>query len=187
MSPDTPTLYQRVLQDRFATMPEPVRALHSVQEPTVYSGRCVIEGAANLVGWLAARLLGFPVAGRDVPVSVVITPRQGSEHWQRTFGTVALASTLSDGARPREMLEALWPARVRLAIEPHQEGLDMRVLDGTMARIPLPRWMLPWTRALERVDAAGRFTFDVEIGMPIVGRLVHYRGWLVRAGPQPAG
>lgn len=42
----------------------------------------------------------------------------------------------------------------------------------------LPRFMRPWTRAQERVDDLGRFTFDVEIGLPGIGRLVRYRGWL---------
>ena len=43
--------------------------------------------------------------------------------------------------------------------------------------IPLPRALLPGDQSFE-YEADGRFVFDVEIGAPGVGRIVHYRGTL---------
>jgi hypothetical protein len=43
--------------------------------------------------------------------------------------------------------------------------------------LPLPRALWPAIEASESQDD-GRFCFDVRIALPLVGRLVHYRGWL---------
>ncbi|MET0638609.1 MAG: DUF4166 domain-containing protein, partial [Hyphomicrobium sp.] len=37
----------------------------------------------------------------------------------------------------------------------------------------------PKSEAREFIGEDGRFHFDVAIRIPIVGRLAHYRGWLV--------
>ena len=44
----------------------------------------------------------------------------------------------------------------------------------------MPRFLGPSTRAHETVDPEGRFVFDVEISMALIGRLAGYRGWLTR-------
>jgi hypothetical protein len=61
-------------------------------------------------------------------------------------------------------------------------GLRLSVEGARFAGIPLPLLLVPWTRATERIDALGRFNFDVEIGLPGIGRLVRYRGWLSAVG-----
>jgi hypothetical protein len=43
--------------------------------------------------------------------------------------------------------------------------------------IPMPRFLLPTGAAREHADG-GRFNFDVEIRLPLVGLVVAYRGWL---------
>ena len=43
--------------------------------------------------------------------------------------------------------------------------------------IPLPLRLAPRSVACEWADD-GRFRFDVPIALPLIGRLVHYRGWL---------
>jgi hypothetical protein len=44
--------------------------------------------------------------------------------------------------------------------------------------MPLPGFLLPEIRATERVDEFRRHAFDVEVSVPVAGRLVAYRGWL---------
>ncbi len=41
----------------------------------------------------------------------------------------------------------------------------------------MPRFLLPLGVARE-YEADGRFHFDVPIALPLVGPLVHYKGWL---------
>ncbi len=45
--------------------------------------------------------------------------------------------------------------------------------------IPLPRWLAPSGEVYESAED-GRFNFNVEIAHRFIGRLVRYRGWLVR-------
>ena len=47
--------------------------------------------------------------------------------------------------------------------------------------LPMPGFLGPRTDTFE-TEEGGRFVFDVEIALPLVGRVVHYRGWLVAAG-----
>ena len=54
----------------------------------------------------------------------------------------------------------------------------MHVLEARLGPLRLPAALRPRTRACERVDAEGRFRFDVALAVPLVGFLVRYRGWL---------
>jgi hypothetical protein len=38
--------------------------------------------------------------------------------------------------------------------------------------------LAPRSDTREFVDDLGRFRFDVAIGLPLIGQLAHYRGWL---------
>ena len=71
-----------------------------------------------------------------------------------------------------------------LALRASANGLDLKIAGGRLGPLRLPRFLLPRSQATERVDAHARFCFDVPIAMPGVGRVVHYRGWLV---PRSAG
>jgi hypothetical protein len=42
----------------------------------------------------------------------------------------------------------------------------------------MPRALLPQGNTYEH-DAGGRFNFHVEIGLPVIGLIVRYRGWLL--------
>ena len=48
-----------------------------------------------------------------------------------------------------------------------------------MSALPLPRFLAPRSQARAFVDDTGRYRFDVPITLPLIGALVHYRGWLV--------
>ena len=69
---------------------------------------------------------------------------------------------------------------MELRLIPDGDRLVYRVEGWRLGPVPLPRTLAPSTRAHEEVDAEGRFVFDVEISAPLIGRLVRYRGWLVR-------
>jgi hypothetical protein len=55
--------------------------------------------------------------------------------------------------------------------------MDLVMIGARFLGIRLPRWCWPHVKAFETA-AGGRFRFDVEIGLPAIGRLVRYRGWL---------
>ena len=48
--------------------------------------------------------------------------------------------------------------------------------------IPLPRRTLPRVNCLESAEGA-RFRFDIDVAFPLIGPVIHYRGWLVPVEP----
>lgn len=79
------------------------------------------------------------------------------------------------------MTERFGLVSVELALHRQDGRLIYDVVGWRLGPIPLPRVLAPRTRTHEAVDAQGRFTFDVEIGLPLLGRVVRYRGWLILA------
>ncbi len=55
--------------------------------------------------------------------------------------------------------------------------MSLVIRNFTAFGVPLPLWLGPTTAAHEEV-VDGRFRFDVEIGHPLTGMIVRYRGWL---------
>lgn len=177
-------LFERVLGVGFARMPEAVRALHGSVGDGAFRGRAeVLRGRGPLVA-LVAGLFRLPPAMEDGPIRVAMEPDPdaGAERWTRRFPSRRFSSRMRlagpDGSgRVREWFG---PFAMDLAITAWADGLDMTVTGWRLGPLPLPRALRPTTRASERVDAQGRFRFDVALFLPLVGLLVHYRGWLVR-------
>lgn len=173
-------LFARALGKHFEVLPKAIQEAHRVDGTLRLKGRASVEGAANPFGWLAARVLGFPRASNDIPVEVTMTADADGEIWVRQFGGGRFHSRLSHtGRRTGSVEERFGLVTFRLALTANADGIDMNIVAGRIGCVPLPVWLLPRSVAHERVDAQGRFTFDVPIGLPGLGRLVHYRGWLI--------
>lgn len=173
-------LFVRALGERFAAMPAAIQAAHRPGARLALAGEARVDGAERMAGRLAASLFGLPKPAERVPVRVVMERRADSERWTRTFGGRRFASTLR--LRDGGMTERFGPFTFDLEVPATAEGLDMRIVGWRIGPLPLPRALAPWTEARERVDPGGRFSFDVTIGLPFVGRLVRYRSWLVPEG-----
>ena len=175
----TDSLYQRVLGNAFAQLPEPVRNMH--RRSLIARGVARVDGADRLIGRLAAAIFRLPTATEHVPVTVEITAQAGRERWVRDFGGRRFASTLSAAPTPGCLLECFGPLRFVLGLPTGPGGIEaMPVLAWRLGPIPLPRRLAPVSIATENVDADGRFRFDVELRLPLgFGRLVRYQGWLV--------
>ena len=117
---------------------------------------------------------------RDVSVTVKFEVRDGVETWQRTFGARSFVSLQHAGAgRERGLIvERFGAVAFSMQAVASPEGIDLHLRHGRVLGVPLPRFLLPRIAANERVDGDGRFCFDVAIGLPGIGRLVHYLGWL---------
>jgi Domain of unknown function (DUF4166) len=74
--------------------------------------------------------------------------------------------------------ERFGPFSFDLVLTAGTAGLDLDVVGGKLGPLPLPRALVPISQASDRVDAQGRFRFDIPVVLPSVGLLVHYRGWL---------
>jgi NAD(P)-dependent dehydrogenase (short-subunit alcohol dehydrogenase family) len=75
--------------------------------------------------------------------------------------------------------------RFRLKLDADKTGLTMTATAAWWRAIRLPLWLLPGIAASERADGE-RHLFDVAIALPLIGRLVHYRGWLALRDQHPS-
>lgn len=170
----TPSLYARVMGDRFDRLPASVRAMHSALRDGGAAGEAHVTGAANALGALIARIVGFPPAGR-YPLHVTFTEDERGERWTRQFGRAGFYSVL--GMHNGMLTERFGPLRFFFDLLSDAEGLTMEIRGWSAFGIPLPLVLAPRSRAAEW-EEDGRFHFDVPIALPLIGRLVHYRGWL---------
>ncbi|MCW1430786.1 DUF4166 domain-containing protein [Novosphingobium sp. JCM 18896] len=169
-----PPLYARVMGSRFAELPQALRRIHEVLRDGGASGEAEVTGPANPLGKLVARIMRFPVGGR-YPLHVSFSERDGGEHWTRHFGARAFASSLEEADDC--LVERFGPLRFRFDLPSDHRGLEMRMVGWSAWRVPLPLFLAPRSRAQEW-EEDGRFCFDVPIALPLIGRIVHYRGWL---------
>jgi len=65
----------------------------------------------------------------------------------------------------------------RFKLQEVGRGIDMKMTGWSMFGVPLPLALAPRSPAREW-EEDGRFHFDVPIDLPLIGRVIHYRGWL---------
>lgn len=173
-------IHARAIGPAFDALPEPIRALHETPGRSLWRGEAVTEGASGPLAGLIAAMVGFPRAQATCAAEVAIEADGDRSIWRRRIGGHAFASILSRPRAGGRVRERFGPLCMELSLTPEAGRLVYRVEGWRLGPIPLPRALGPSTRAHEEVDAEGRFVFDVEISLPLLGRLVRYRGWLVR-------
>lgn len=177
-------IFARAIGVGFDALPAPLRALHETPGRSVWRGEAVVDGPANVLAAMVGWLIGFPARAGVAPVEVLIDADGRRSIWRRRIGKACFVSVLSRPQGEGRISErfGLVTVNLRLRAEPYR--LVYQIDGWRFGPLPLPIALAPRTRTHEAVDDAGRFTFDVEIGMPLLGRVVRYRGWLVRASEQ---
>jgi hypothetical protein len=172
-------LYARIMGDRFAALPPMVRAIHTIDGESAAAGEGQVARGANPIARLLGALVGFPPSGA-YDLFLAFAERGGREVWTRDFGGHLFASVLSAG--PGVVVERFGPLSFHFELASLADGLDMRMRRWRAFGVPLPLALAPRTAAREW-EADGRFRFDVRIGFPLIGEIVHYGGWLKPAPP----
>jgi hypothetical protein len=128
------------------------------------------------VGGLA-RLAGFPPEGAAVPVRLRI--REGASRWERDFDGHRMCSQQRLVEYKGQMLIAErfdgQPLEVWMRLEPYTNGLRYVSVAARIWGIPIPA---PQVKASVKGDLPGRIRTEIDIQLPLIGRLVRYRGWL---------
>ncbi len=174
-----PALFERALAG-FASMPPAVRAAHAPDPARELLGEVDIDGAENPFGQVIAWFAGFPRAGKGVRAAVTIEREGDGEVWVRRFGRATFASHLSEHA-PERLAERFGPITFDLDAKADAYGFKLAIVGARLGELPLPRFLTPRTEAAAHADENGRYRFDVTISLPVLGRLVRYRGWLTPA------
>jgi Domain of unknown function (DUF4166) len=174
-----PPLYNRVLGNTFTHLPTTVRALHTVDTQTRWSGAADVQRGNNPICRLIATLTRLPPSGANQPLSVTFTPDQlGAETWTRQFGTAAFVSVQSaDGDIIREQIG---PVTLFLRPTATREQLTLALEHVLIFGLHLPKRLHP-TIATREYQNDARYQFEVEASLPGLGLLVRYAGWLTPA------
>jgi hypothetical protein len=175
----TQPLYQRILGDGWHTLPAPVREMHHCLGPKVVTGEAEVLRGRHPLARLIASVVGFPAAGRQVPVQVVFTPSARGECWTRTFAGRSFSSFQSEGRGKQAHLlrERFGPLTFELALVLEDAKLCLVVRRWSLCGLPLPLILAPAGDSYETV-IDDRFHFHVEIRHRLIGLIVAYRGWL---------
>ncbi|WP_417309646.1 DUF4166 domain-containing protein [Devosia sp.] len=187
-------LFARVIGADFEHLPEVTRRLHRGRPAVIGDGEALVIPARGALARRLSRAFGLPTEPGEQPLRVVIESRAGEEHWTRFFGTQAMRSVMRQpgsrkarkgsgdppsGHAPDTLIEERFgPMRATMRLTPRGDGLDMHLVSARFGWVPLFGPLKPVIKAEERVDADGNHRFDVDIGLPLIGRLVAYRGYL---------
>lgn len=186
-------LYHRILASAWDELAAPIRAMHNLASSGAAMtavGQASIERGANPLAHVVASLMAFPKAGRNVPVQVEFTASEAGEVWQRTFGGKTFSSSQRRGSGRWDGLlaERFGPMTFGLAVVVAGGCLQLVVRKWSMFGVPMPQFLAPGGHAREHAENE-RFNFDVEITLPLIGRIVRYRGYLepvTAERPRPA-
>ena len=176
-APYTP-LYRRVMGQAFAYLSEPVRAMHEVFGDGGARGEAVVSRGRSLAARLIAEIFGFPPAGNH-PLHVSFEEENGIERWTRDFSGRCFTSRLSE--EKGRLVERFGAFRFAFDLLPHDNGLSMEMRGWSFLSVRLPLFLAPRSIAYEWAED-DRFHFDVSIALPLIGSIVHYRGWLQQIG-----
>jgi hypothetical protein len=179
-------LYRRLLGSSFGGLPGPLREMHDIGLGLSAEGEAGVERGQGFLAHLICGVFGLPKEGRGVSVRVSLEPKDGSEIWRRDFAGTRLATLQSAGTGRADRLlrERFGPFRFDLALVVADERLTLVPCRWSLLGIALPQALGPRCDAYESAED-GRFNFDVEIRLPLIGRLIRCRGWLapVRQAP----
>jgi Domain of unknown function (DUF4166)/Saccharopine dehydrogenase NADP binding domain len=170
-------------RDAYEALPERLRAFHGAFGYPVWRGRADVDAATGLLARLVGGIIGLPVSGRNVPVTVTVerffsaNGRAPDETWTRNFDGKIFSSRLATG-RKREVTETFGPIAFTLGVAASNGGLSLPVTGWRFGGILMPRVLAPRSESREFTGEDGRFHFDVRISLPWLGLLAHYRGWL---------
>ena len=173
-------VYRQVMSGAFDAMPDAWRAVHDLRAGVLrVEGRAMVRRGKGLLARLVSTVMGFPAEGDDVPVGVCFERRGNAELWTRTFGgrTFSSLQEPGQGRSAHLVVERFGPLAVALAPTTGDGRLSLVIRRFSLFGVALPLWLSPTTTAREEI-VDGRFHFDVEIGHPLTGMIVRYRGWL---------
>lgn len=170
-------LFPLILAAAWGGVPGPVRRLHE-GKASYARGEARIEGDARWRARLLRKMAGLPAPTDRVALALEIRAHGAGETGLRHFGTHAMRSVLARSTRHAGALEErLGPARLTFAFEVGGDRLHWIAREVRVLGLALP---LRWFRGMRAScgEEQGRYAFDIDVDLPLVGRLVAYSGWL---------
>ncbi len=158
-------------------LPGPVQHMHGDAPRVVARGEADVEGDNNVIVRMLRRVLGLPSPGMQQALEICIEREGSREIWTRRFARGHMRSVLDRDMESADLLERLGPVTLRFQLHHDANGIDWDLKRVSACGLPMPRaW---FGQVLSRSSAHdGRYAFAIDTRLPLVGRLVAYRGWL---------
>ncbi|MFK7842043.1 MAG: DUF4166 domain-containing protein [Sphingorhabdus sp.] len=173
--PASDYLYRRVMGQDFDLLPPAVQYAHEVLGDHGMIGSTQVIRGRNALAVLVARLFRFPDSGTNLPAHVHMREEKGVETWVRNFDGQRFASTLCQMGNL--LSERFGPFNFAMALRRTNDGLSMHMRKAYFLGMRFPLALAPRIQARE-YEADGRFHFDVDIALPVIGRIILYQGHL---------
>ncbi|PHR59138.1 MAG: hypothetical protein COA43_09815 [Robiginitomaculum sp.] len=177
-----PYLYEQVLGEGFKTLPPAVQAGHKVSCYKIMTGRVDIQRGTNPLTNLLANIIGFAKTRSDAPITIHMDVQDGKEVWTRIIDGKAFRSTLSKAPKPNEIYEQFGPIKFKMLFRIANDKLHYDIVSARVFSMPYPKFLLPKSVTHEceenECEENSKFIFDVDISLPLLGRLIAYKGWL---------
>lgn len=178
---DRTPLYKEVLGGDYDRLPAIIQAMHNVQGRHSARGRGRVRRSTHLPGRWIATLLGMPAEAEDIAVETSFALEQGVESIIRDYNGSILVTHQAmvqgnSGTRPM-LLERFGPAKLFIRLEGNEEGITFHLQRCSLLGLPLPWFLSPRLTARERVTQ-GKYHYFVQVGLPLLGRLIEYEGFL---------
>lgn len=169
------SLFESVLGGRFAGLAPALQRFHRLSGRHVLEGVVETEPPATALGRALAWCLGTPRRAMTGPIRFELDAAPAIETWTRCFPARTMRSRMElvDG----RVVERMGPARLTFALDEVDGRLRMRLERMRFCGIPCPAWLRPRLLA-EETGEGDRLHFHIEAAVPVIGRVVGYRGWL---------
>jgi len=154
-----------------------VQHMHGATQHVTAHGIADVEGTASLPARWLRRLLGLPKPGMQQMLAITIERSGTRETWTRRFAHGRMRSVLDRATGSSLLREQL--GLISLSFELLRDGkeIDWQLRSARVFGLPLPRALLG--EVLSRSgEQDGRYTFHIDVRLPMLGRLIAYRGWL---------
>jgi hypothetical protein len=172
LSVDEPNALSLCMGGDFARLPALIQRAHL--------GEIQLEGVVEVargkgLGGLLAAIMKLPATAARCPMTVTGRHLPDRMVWRRSFAGRPFESVfVKEGDH---LVEGMGSLRLGLRPEVGGDRLHYRLLEARFGPIKLPRWIMPCLTAWEG-ERGGFYEFEVEIRLPIIGRLVRYGGLL---------
>ncbi len=172
------SLYRRIIGEEFDRLPRTVKRLHDGGS-RAYLGHAEISGKAGLLHRLLRQIMGFPMNGSDVVVEVAIEVEGDDEIWTRNFAGTNFSSRIRQAPDdPALQEECFGPLCFGFDLSCRGGGLDLRLRRWRCLGVAMPAFLGPRITGRENEECPGRFCFDIQIHLPLLGHLIGYSGCL---------
>jgi hypothetical protein len=168
-------LWRRILGGDFDRLPPAVQQMFDHNGHRYARGMSDVVCGESVLARLCIVLSGFPKPGTGIPAAILFQADGDDDVWHRSFGTRSFASVHSE--RNGLLLERFGALTFVFRLSGDGSGVTFTMVETQLFGVALPRWLSPSITATQS-ERNGRFSFEIIVDLPFVGRMVRMTGLL---------